>query len=231
MREHMVAQPHTLGDQTRERARPNDSSWQHELPVLSVGEVVLREVRTADAPALAALFAESHLTRYISPPPATVEGFELFIVASQRARANGEGACFAVTLRDHATPIGMFQIRSTVPADGHATRFGAGASTAEWGFALGIPFWGTGVFPVCAALVLGFVFEHMGVHRLEARCAIRNGRGGRALVKLGAVPEGVLRQSVLCGDQHLDQVLYAVVADDWKACRDRCRAVATVNVH
>ena len=53
-----------------------------------------------------------------------------------------------------------------------------------------------------------------------------NGRGNGALVKLGAVHEGVLRKSFLRIGQYLDQVLYAIVEDDWRAARE-----AAVPVH
>jgi ribosomal-protein-alanine N-acetyltransferase len=81
-------------------------------------------------------------------------------------------------------------------------------------------FWGTGIFQEGAKLILELAFETLGVHRLEARAAVRNGRGGRALQKLGAVQEGVLRKAFLRNGQYLDQVLYAIVEDDWRASRD-----------
>ena len=91
------------------------------------------------------------------------------------------------TVAGFDTAIGIFQVRSTEP----------GFATAEWGFAIGSDFWGTGVFQDGAALVLDFAFDTIGVHRLEARAAIRNGRGNRALQKLGAVQECRLRRSFL----------------------------------
>jgi len=121
-----------------------------------------------------------------------------------------------VTLHGFDTAIGIFQVRETEP----------GFGTAEWGFAIGSPFWGTGVFEEGANLVLEFVFDTIGVHRLEARAAVVNGRGNGALVKLGAVHEGVLRKSFLRNGQYLDQVLYAIVEDDWRAARE-----AAVPVH
>ena len=47
----------------------------------------------------------------------------------------------------------------------------------------------------------------LGVHRLEARAAVKNGRGNGALRKLGAVQEGVLRRSFLKNGEYLDQAL------------------------
>jgi RimJ/RimL family protein N-acetyltransferase len=70
-----------------------------------------------------------------------------------------------------------------------------------------------------AQLVLDFAFEVMNVHRLEARASVGNGRGNGALSKLGAVQEGVLRRSFLKGGTYHDQVMWSVVAGDWRARR------------
>jgi len=88
-------------------------------------------------------------------------------------------------------------------------------TTAEWGFALGADYWGTGLFHESALAVIGFAFEQIGVHRLEARAAVANGRGNAALRKLGATPEGVLRRSFLRYGEYLDQVIWGLVATDW----------------
>jgi len=205
--------------------------WRFRLPVLSAGDVVLREVRASDAEVLVSLLTTPEITRFISTPPQTAEGFEMFIAASQRMRAAGQGACFAVTLRDYDVAIGIFQVRQINSSDDEAPQVGGTIETAEWGFAIGSPFWGTGIFEQCAALVMEFAFQHVGVHRLEARCAVRNGRGGKALMKVGAVPEGVLRKAFLCGNEYLDQMLYAIVDHDWRACRDRARSVRLSLVH
>jgi ribosomal-protein-alanine N-acetyltransferase len=105
--------------------------------------------------------------------------------------------------------IGIFQVRQT---ESHF-------ATAEWGFAIGSPFWGTGVFQEGAQLVLEFVFETLAVHRLEARAAAKNGRGNGALQKVGAVQEAILRKSFHRNGNYLDQLLWAIVATDYRANR------------
>jgi RimJ/RimL family protein N-acetyltransferase len=55
----------------------------------------------------------------------------------------------------------------------------------------------------------------LGVHRLEARAALKNGRGNGALRKLGAVQEGVLRRSFLRNGEYLDQALWTILQDEW----------------
>ena len=186
------------------------TDWRTGLPVLSGKRVALRELRMSDAASLFAMLTTEEVARFISPPPSTVEGFERFIAWTLRQRAAGTYVCFAVTLQGFDTAIGILQVRETEP----------GFNTAEWGFAIGSPFWGTGVFEESAELVLGFVFDTIGVHRLEARAAVRNGRGNGALVKIGAVHEGVLRKSFLRNGEYLDQVLYTIVEDDWRASRE-----------
>lgn len=185
------------------------SDWQHRLPVLNGRQVALRELRASDAPSLFALLTTEEVARFISPPPTTVEGFERFIAWTHRQRTAGTYVCFAVTLQGFDTAIGIFQLRQ------HDPNFG----TAEWGFALGSPFWGTGVFVESAELVIEFAFEALRVHRLEARAAVLNGRGNGALLKMGAVQECVLRKSFVQDGQCLDQVLYAILQDDWRAMR------------
>jgi ribosomal-protein-alanine N-acetyltransferase len=191
------------------------SDWQQGLPTLAGEQVVLRELRASDAASLFALLTTEEVSRFISPPPTTVEGFERFIAWTLRQRTLGTYACFAVTLRGFDTAIGIFQIRELQP----------GFGTAEWGFAIGSPFWGTGVFQEGAELVLDFAFDTIGVHRLEARAAVLNGRGNGALRKVGAVQECVLRKSFLRNGQYLDQVLYSILDSD------RCESVSAARVH
>ena len=197
------------------------TDWQAGLPVLYGDKVSLRELRTSDAASLFAMLTTEEVARFISPPPSTVEGFERFIAWTLRQRAAGTYACFAVTVKGFDTAIGIFQVRETEP----------GFATAEWGFAIGSSFWGTGVFSEGAELVLEFAFDTLGVHRLEARAAVQNGRGNGALLKVGAVQEGVLRKSFLRDGRYLDQALYAIIDDDWRASRSVERPVTRVQVH
>ena len=185
------------------------SDWRQGLPTLGGQQVVMRELRAADAPSLFALLTTEEVSRFISPPPSTVEGFERFIAWTLRQRATGTYACFAVTVRGFDTAIGIFQVRD----------IGRGFGSAEWGFAIGSAFWGTGVFEDGAKLVVVFAFDTLGVRRLEARAAVLNGRGNAALQKLGAVAECVLRKSFHHRGDYLDQVLYAILDVDWRGTR------------
>jgi RimJ/RimL family protein N-acetyltransferase len=180
-------------------------SWRRRLPTLSGRSVTIRDLCLSDAPSLFALLTSDEVTRFMSPPPGSPEGFERFVSWAHRRRAAGGCACFAVTPAGTDTAIGMFQVLRSESDPG----------VAEWGFAIGAPFWGSGAFRQAAELVIGFAFGAMEVSRLEARVAVQNRRGIAALRKTGAVQEAVFSKSLLRGDQYLDQALYAIVRDDW----------------
>ena len=67
------------------------------------------------------------------------------------------------------------------------------------------------------ALLLDYAFGPLGLHRVEARISVEHGRSRRAFEKLGAVCEGTLRQSFRKGGAVSDQVLYAILAPEWRA--------------
>ena len=173
--------------------------------------MTLRDLRTSDAPALAALLTREEVTRFISPPPATIQGFERFIAWTNAQRVAGEYICFAVVPRGCEMAAGIIQIR----------RLDRDFRTAEWGFAVAEEWWGTGLFMEAATLVLAFVFDCVGVHRLEARAAVENRRGNGALRKLGAFREGVLRKSFPNDEGYLDQLLWSILEPDWRCAANR----------
>jgi RimJ/RimL family protein N-acetyltransferase len=192
------------------------SDWRSGLPVLTGTMITLRELRASDAKDLLASLGTAEVTRLISPPPPTVEGFEKFIAWTNRQREAGKSLAFGVTLKGSDTVIGLFQVRSLTNA----------FDNAEWGFALGSDFWGTGIFNDAAQLVLDFAFDILGVHRMEAKAAVKNGRGNGALLKLGAVQEALLRRSFLRNGVYLDQAYWTILASSWS----EIRAVRTARV-
>ena len=193
------------------------SDWRQKLPVLTGKGVTLRELRLSDAPVLLAMLSTEEVARFISPPPTSVEGFERFIAWTHSERAAGRYICFGVVPEGMDVAVGLFQVRQSVPD----------FESAEWGFAIGSPYWGTGLFTAGAELVLDFSFDVIGVHRLEARAAVQNGRGNGALRKIGALQEGVLRRSFLRNGAYLDQVLWAILATD----RPSLRSAGSPSVH
>jgi RimJ/RimL family protein N-acetyltransferase len=196
---------------------PSDATWRQGLPSFAEPGFALREVEMDDAASLLAHVATDDVSRFISPPPATVAGFERFIHWSRQHREAGHSACFAIVPEGATRAVGLFQVRSLE----------AGLVRAEWGFAMGSAYWGTGIFPAAAGHVLEFAFTAVGVARLEARAVVMNGRGNGALRKVGAVQEGLLRRSFLRHGEYHDQVLWSMLADEWH----RKRSLHRTRVH
>jgi ribosomal-protein-alanine N-acetyltransferase len=186
------------------------TDWRRRLPVLRGAGFHLRELRHSDAASLCLMLTTAAVSRFVTQPPTSVDGFEEFIEYAQRRRRLGEFVCFAVVPDGLDTAVGIFQLRALDPQ----------FSTAEWGFALGSPLWGTGLFQKCAELVIAFAFDQVGTHRLEARAMAANERGNGALRKLGAQREAVLRHSMAKDGCLHDEHLWAIIETDWRRPRE-----------
>jgi RimJ/RimL family protein N-acetyltransferase len=182
------------------------TDWRRALPVIEAKQVTLRDLRLSDAETLLAYLNTEEVSRFISPPPTTLAGFERFIEWTHRERAAGHYVCFAVVPAGHHQAIGIIQVR----------QLNGSFEVAEWGFAIGAEFWGTGLFIEAARHIVTFTFASLGTSRLEARASVQNGRGNGALQKLGATREGILRKSFLRDGEYHDQTLWSVVASDWR---------------
>jgi RimJ/RimL family protein N-acetyltransferase len=185
---------------------PAATDWRSALPRLPIEGATLRELRVSDAASLAAALTTQAVARFISPPPTTAAGFERFIAWTAREQAAGRYVCFAIVPAGREHAVGIIQVRQLEP----------GFGVAEWGFALDSAYWGSGLFQASARAVIEFAFGEIGVYRLEARAMVANARGNGALRKLGAMPEGVLRRSFLKDGEYFDQMLWSILASDWR---------------
>jgi RimJ/RimL family protein N-acetyltransferase len=182
-----------------------DGDWTTGLPVIRTHGVVLRELAASDAASLLSMLSTEEVARFITPPPTTLEGFRKFISWAQRERKAGNQLTFGMVPEGYDHAVGIVQVRAIQPH----------FAVAEWGFAVGSPFWGTGLFMASARTTLDFAFEHTMVNRVEARAVVQNGRGNGALRKLGAVQEGILHGSLVKNGQYFDQIMWSIIAQDW----------------
>ena len=187
-----------------------DPSWRDTCPTLRAPSVTLRELQRTDALTLFTLLTDAQVAHFISPPPSSPAGFESFIIWTISQREAGTYVCFGLVPDGLSEPVGLFQLR----------QLNGDWRVAEWGFIIAAPFWGTGLFPTAAECILQFAFDVLGVHRIEARAAVPNGRGHGALMKLGAVNEFHLRKSFERNGTSYDQVMWSILADEWRQ-RDR----------
>ena len=210
---HETALPLTSSSPTPARDRDERSTrrnWRDQLPVLEGRRVSLRELDASDAATLLPLLAAPEVARFLSPPPQSLERFAGFIDATRSERRAGRYAGFAIVPHETGHPVGLVQIRQLDPSFG----------TAEWGVALGAEWWGRGLFVDAGHLLLDFAFSELGTFCVEACVASCNVCGNRAVEKLGAVAEGLLRGSLVVADgSRHDQVLWSWLKEDWRRAR------------
>jgi RimJ/RimL family protein N-acetyltransferase len=83
-------------------------------------------------------------------------------------------------------------------------------------------YWRTPVNSETKLLMLGHAFEDEGVHRVQLQTDLRNERSQRAIERIGAMREGVLREDVLLSDGYLrSSVYYSVLRSEWPETKAR----------
>jgi RimJ/RimL family protein N-acetyltransferase len=190
---------------------PVRKDWRRGLPSIRDAAMTLRELKASDAPSLTKHLARARVGQFINPGPTTKQGFARFIRWTHAERRRGALACYGVVPAGHTAAIGVIEVWP-VERD---------FSVAEWGFVLGDAFWGTGLFERAARLVLDAIFSQLGIYRLEARVVDVNANANRALQRLGATPEGLLRGSFRDGNTVRGHVMWSILAPEWQTLRSR----------
>jgi len=178
-------------------------SWKQGLPALRRGRTSLREIQPEDEAAIVALFRNPQVRKHLADPPRTRAAFRQYLQWSANNRLAGRYTGFAV--RHAGRTVGMMYVWVTAPG------------TAEIGFALDPAVWGTGVFRAAASLMCGFAFDTVKLHRLEMRVAVENRSAQIAAQKLGATPEGLLRESFAKDGRYCDSVLFRLLKGECSA--------------
>jgi RimJ/RimL family protein N-acetyltransferase len=82
--------------------------------------------------------------------------------------------------------------------------------------------WRTPVNTESKYLLLRHCFETLNLIRVQLKTDARNVRAQRAIERLGAVREGVLRHHYVMPDGYLrDSVYYSILAEEWPVVRER----------
>jgi ribosomal-protein-alanine N-acetyltransferase len=86
--------------------------------------------------------------------------------------------------------------------------------SATLGYWVGKPFAGQGIMSAAVGAALGFAFDHLRLHRIEAACLPTNSASIRLLEKTGFQREGFARRYLCINGIWQDHMLYAIVEDD-----------------
>ncbi|HYC88930.1 MAG TPA: GNAT family N-acetyltransferase [Thermoanaerobaculia bacterium] len=172
------------------------------LPTIDTPRLRLRWLTADDVPALFEIFGHPEVMAYWSSPP--LEN----MAAAEALLADIHGYFQAKTLfqwgiarREDDRVIGTCTL--------HA--LSAGHRRAELGYAIARAEWGKGYGSEAAGALVGYAFDVLDLHRLEADVDPRNHASIRCLERLGFRKEGYARERYhLYGTVH-DAVLYGLL--------------------
>ena len=128
----------------------------------------------------------------------------------------GTDLAFTVVRREDGRPVGMTRFLD-IQREHQTVEVGG-----TW-FSRNL--WGSGVNPESKRLMLGYAFDTEGCHRVQLKADQRNLRSLRAIERLGAVREGVLREHLVNTDGHRrSSVYFSILASEWPKVRARLDA-------
>ena len=177
-------------------------------PITLEGKLVRLEPLTLEhAPGLLSVGAEESIWRFFSfPEPSNLTEATRWIEIRLADQAAGQRIPFAViSLADgkFAGSTGYAAINRQ-----HHT-----IEIASW---YGLDYQRTGVNTECKFLLLRYAFEELGAIRVGMNVDVTNTRSRRAVERIGAVQEGIIRKQRIRRDgSHRDTVIFGIVDDDW----------------
>lgn len=80
---------------------------------------------------------------------------------------------------------------------------------------------GKGIGTWATEVTRDFAFETLKLHRLELDVYSFNPRAEKVYLKAGFKREGILRDAVKDGDKYADDILMAILEDEWKALKNQ----------
>ena len=85
----------------------------------------------------------------------------------------------------------------------------------EVGYCMSSKFWGRGLMTQALGAVITFLFEDIGLNRVELKHAIENIGSGRVMEKNGLKLEGVLRQGSFAHGTFFDTNIYSILRSEY----------------
>ena len=87
---------------------------------------------------------------------------------------------------------------------------------------LAVAFQRTLVNTECKYLLLKYAFEELGCIRVQFKTDALNFRSQKALERIGAVKEGVLRNHMIMPDGRIrDSIYYSIISSEWPEVKDK----------
>ena len=210
--------------QAQQDPRPHDTAWpelQWPVPAATVliGSLVRLDTVDAAADAVGLFHAldDDAVWAHVAGRPQSVDDYRRRIAASENPTRQ---QWTMRTVREHrGLPAGSV-IGSTSYIDVQPGNAALEIGSTTYATAV----WGGAVNPETKLLLLEYAFETLNAGRVQLKTDIRNERSQRAIERLGARFEGVLRRHMRRDDGTMrDTVMFSVVAEEWPAVRAALR--------
>ena len=173
------------------------------FPILT-DRLLLRPFELTDLAGLHDISSRPDVTRFVPWEPRDEQTVRE--VLERRLDGSQEGLSIAVVLRDEtATLVGDISVFSYVPEHG----------TVEFGFIFHPDHHGKGLATEACAAVLAVIFEQLQLHRVFARCDLRNTASARLMERLGMRCEAHLVENEFLKGEWTDELNYAILAREW----------------
>lgn len=175
--------------------------------VLSTSRLRLRPITDDDAVALHDCYGDPEVMSYWDLSPSR----DLTQTASRVKQSLMVDpvwhAIWAVLPRDSDRAIGMVNYNHREPA----------AKRLEVGYALARPYWRRGYMTEAMRAFLGYCFEDLQSHRVEALVDQRNAESVQFTKGLGFREEGLLRERDRVAGCYRNLWMFALLEDEWRA--------------
>jgi ribosomal-protein-alanine N-acetyltransferase len=178
------------------------------LPILETNRLILRKVTMDDLQDVFAYSSDDEVTRFLRwGPHTTLEETESYIHEVLREYREGDDGPWGVEYKQIGRVVGNI----------HLMAISAQHSKAEIGFVLSRSYWNRGLISEALTRVLGYVFESIGLNRIEGFCLVDNRAGIRVMEKVGMRQEGILREYLVQKGAFRDFSVHSMLRRDYES--------------
>lgn len=173
---------------------------------ITTERLILRRFTLEDAQAMYHNWAsDPDVTRYLTwPAHGSVEITQMVLCDWIADYEKDDFYQWAIELRELGQPI------DTISVVSHNDK----AQLVHIGYALGRRWWRRGIMTEALQAVMDYLFDEVGVNRIESRHDPRNPNSGKVMRKCGMQYEGTLRQSDWNNQGICDASWYALLAEE-----------------
>ena len=149
---------------------------------------------------------DPEVTRFLMwPPHASVEVTKKVLAEWHNHYVNPEYYVWAIVLKSLGEPVGCISVNSIDPA----------TERVQIGYCLGKAWWHQGIMSEAFQAVIRFLFEEVGVNRIEARHDPENPHSGDVMRKCGLTYEGTLRKVMKSNRGITDACIYGILSEEY----------------